>query len=372
MTKKSFKKISLMDLPGQYKEVEKDVLPIIEEVLKSGRYIMGPQVEKFEQNFAKYCKAKYCIGTSSGTESLYLSLLALGIGKDDEVITVPNTFTATAEVIVLVGATPVFCDIDEKTKNIDITCLAKKITKKTKAIIPVHLHGNPVDLEGIYKLIKGKKIAVIEDAAQAHGAKYKGRIIGSHNSEFVCFSFHPVKNLGAFGDAGAVVTNNAKLAERVRKLSNHGRQDHYFHSLVGTTGRLDAIQGAILDIKLKKLNQWNKTKARWANYYKKELADICKFIEITEDGESAHHVVAILTNRRDELANYLKNFGIETGVHYPTPLHLQPAYKFLGYREGDFPNAEKYAKETLSLPLYAHIQQEDIDFIIGKIREFHK
>ncbi len=360
-----------MDLPGQYKEVEKEILPAVKRVLKSGRYVMGPEVAEFEKNFAKYCHAKYCIGTSSGTESLFLALKALKIGSDDEVITVPNTFTATAEAIVLVGATPVFCDVDPKTKNIDPQSLKHKITKKTKAVIPVHLHGNPVDLDKLYELTKLRKIAVIEDAAQAHGAKYKGKIIGSHASEFVCFSFHPVKNLGAFGDAGAVVTNDPKLAEVVRKLSNHGREDHYFHSLVGTTGRLDAIQGAILDIKLKKLNNWTKAKTKWANYYKKKLSNICRFIEITTGGESAHHVVALLTNRRDELSTYLKSFGIETGVHYPTPLHIQPAYKFLGYKEGDFPIAEEYAKETLSLPLYAHMKQKDIDFIIKKIRDFY-
>lgn len=360
-----------MDLPGQYKEVEKEVLPVVKRVLKSGRYVMGPEVAEFEKNFAKFCHAKYCIGTSSGTESLLLTLMALNIGLGDEVITVPNTFTATAEVIVLVGATPVFCDIDPKTKNMDPKSLKTKITKRTKAVIPVHLHGNPVDLDGIYKLTKSKKIAVIEDAAQAHGARYKGKVIGSHSSEFVCFSFHPVKNLGAFGDAGAVVTKNPKLAEVVRKLSNHGREDHYFHSLVGTTGRLDAIQGAILDVKLKRLNKWIKAKSRWAGYYKKKLSGICRFIETTKSGESAHHVVAVLTSRRDELSVYLKSFGIETGVHYPTPLHIQPAYKFLGYKEGDFPIAEKYAKETLSLPLYAHMKQKDIDLIIEKIRDFY-
>lgn len=360
-----------MDLPGQYRLVEKQVLPKIKEVLKSGRYIMGPEVTKFEENFAKYCHVKHCIGTSSGTESLYLSLLALGIGAGDEVITVPNTFTATAEVIVLVGATPVFVDVDPKTMNLDPKALKSKITGKTKAVIPVHLHGNPVDLDEIYKITFPKKIAVIEDAAQAHGAKYKGKIIGSSKSEFICFSFHPVKNLGAFGDAGAIVTNDSKLAEIVRKLSNHGREDHYFHSLIGTTGRLDALQGAILDIKLKKLNKWTRAKTKWAGYYKKKLSGICKFIETTTGGESAHHVVALLTDRRDELSTYLKSFGIETGVHYPTPLHIQPAYKFLGHKKGDFPVAEKYAEETLSLPLYPHMKKEEIDFVIQKIHQFY-
>lgn len=368
---KKNKRISLMDLPGQYKLVEKVVLPRIKEVLKTGRYIMGPEVTRFEEGFAKFCEAKYCIGTSSGTESLYIALMALGIGSGDEVITVPNTFTATAEVIVLRGAIPVFCDIDPETMNLDTKSLASKITKQTKAIIPVHLHGNPVDLDEIYKITKSKGIAVIEDAAQAHGGKYKGKIIGSNDSIFTCFSFHPVKNLGAFGDAGAIITNDAKLAEIVRKLINHGREDHYFHSLVGTTGRLDAIQGAVLDIKLKYLPKWIKAKAKIAEYYQKKLSDICEFIKVTEGGESAYHVVAILTPKREELAKYLKENGIETGVHYPTVLHLQPAYKFLGYKKGDFPVAEKYANETLSLPLYPHMTREEADFVIGKIRHFH-
>ena len=365
------KKILLMDLPGQFKFVEKEVLPKIKEVLKSGRYIMGPEVKRFEDNFAKYCHARYCIGTSSGTESLYLSLLALGIGEGDEVITVPNTFTATAEVIVLVGAKPVFCDVDPNTLNLDPKSLKSKITKKTKAVIPVHLHGNPVDIDEIHRLCKPKKIVVIEDAAQAHGAKYKGRVIGSLVSETTCFSFHPVKSLGAFGDGGAVVTNNGKLEEIIRKLSNHGREDHYFHSMIGTTGRLDAIQGAILDIKLKYLTKWIKQKAKLVKYYRKKLPNVCKFIDTTKGGESSHHIFAIIISERDELAKYLKGFGIETGVHYPTPLHLQPAYKFLGYRVGDFPVAEKYANETLSLPLYPHMKKEEIDFVIEKIHQFY-
>ena len=367
----NMKNISLMDLPGQYRLVEKQVLPKIKEVLKSGRYIMGPEVTNFEANFAKYCNAKYCIATSSGTESLYLSLMALGVGKGDEVITVPNTFTATAEVIVLVGATPVFCDIDPETANIDAKTLKSKITKKTRAVIPVHFHGNPVDLDEIYKITKPKKIAVIEDSAQAHGGRYKGKIIGSSSSEAICFSFHPVKNLGAFGDGGAIVTNNKKLENILRKLINHGREDHYFHSLIGTTGRLDALQGAILNIKLKHLNNWIKLKAKLVEHYRKKLSGVCKFIETTKNAQSAHHVVAILTPKRDELAKYLKSFGIETGIHYPISLHLQPAYKFLGYKEGDFPYAEKYAKETLSLPLYPHMKQKDIDFVITKILQFY-
>lgn len=364
-------KISLMDLPGQYKLIEKEVLPRMKKILSSGRYILGPEVTRFEENFAKFCNAKYCIGTSSGTESLQLSLMALGVGLGNEVITVPNTFTATAEAIALVGATPVFCDVDPKSMNIDPKSLKTKISKKTKAVIPVHLHGNPADLDEIYKICKPNKIAVIEDAAQAHGAKYKGKIIGSYGSDLVCFSFHPVKNLGAFGDGGAIVTNNSKLAIKLRKLINHGREGHHKHTLIGTTGRLDAIQAVILDTKLKNLNKWIKSKIQLVKYYKKKLNKICKFIEETHDSDSCYHVLAILTKKRDELAKFLQKYGIETGMHYPIPLHLQPAYKFLGYKKGDFPVAEKYANETLSLPLYPHMSLNQINYVIEKIYQFY-
>ncbi|MDP3973591.1 MAG: DegT/DnrJ/EryC1/StrS family aminotransferase [Candidatus Daviesbacteria bacterium] len=364
--------ISLMDLPGQYKYIEEEVLPEIKKVLASGLYVQGPKITEFEENFAKYCGAKYCIGVSSGTDALIFALKALNIGIGDEVITVPNTFTATAEAIVLVGARPVFCDIDPNTQNMDPESLEKRLTKRTRAVIPVHLHGNPADLDKIYRICKRKKIAIIEDAAQAHGSIYKGKKIGSHKSDFVCFSFHPVKNLGAFGDAGAIVTNNKKLAELVRKLINHGREEHHRHTLIGTTGRLDTIQAAILDIKLKKLDNWIKSKINLVEYYKEKLNGICKFIDTTPKSESAYHVLAILTTERDELAKFLEKYGIETGMHYPIPLYLQTAYKSLGYKKGDFPNAEKYASQTLTLPLFPHMKKSQIDYIVDKIKKFNE
>lgn len=365
-------KISLMDLPGQYKLVEKKILPTVKRVLKSGRYILGPQVTKFEENFAKYCQAKYCIGTSSGTDSLLLALMALNIEPDDEVITVPNTFTATAEAIVFAGAKPVFCDVDPKTRNMDSISLKSKITTRTKAVVPVHLHGNPVDMDEIFKITKPKKIVVIEDAAQAHGAKYKGRIIGSYQSEMVCFSFHPVKNLGAFGDGGAIVTNDKRLAERLRKLINHGREGHHLHTLLGTTARLDEIQAAVLDIKLNYLNDWLVAKTKLVEYYKNKLKGLCEFIEVTPQSESAYHVFAILVKKRNELAKFLEGFGIEVGIHYPIPLHLQPAYRFLGHKKGDFPHTEKYAQQILSLPLFPHMSIYQVDYIVDKIKKFYE
>lgn len=363
-------KISLMDLPGQYKQIYSRVEKIIKEVLRSARFIQGPQVTAFEQEFAEYCGAKYCIGVSSGTDALIFALRALDIKEGDEVITVPNTFTATVEAICLVGATPVFVDVDPKTMNIDPKQIKKAITKKTRAIIPVHLHGNPADLDEIYRISK-EKIAIVEDAAQAHGAKYKGKILGSHRSEFVVFSFHPVKNLGAFGDAGAILTNNKKYEQKIRMMINHGRSGHHNHMLIGTTGRLDTLQAAILSVKLKMLDDYNSKKSFWVNYYKKNLPSNIELEKETPHSESAHHVFAILVENKDKLREFLTDNGIETGMHYPQALHTQPAYRFLGYKRGDFPVAEKFTEQTLSLPLFPHIKKNQIDFVISKIREFY-
>lgn len=361
-----------MDLPGQYQLVEKKILPKVKKVFESGRYILGSEIKEFEDNFAKYCGVKYCVGTSSGTESLLLALRALDVGPGDEVITVPNTFTATAEAIVLVGAKPVFCDVDPKTMNMDPKSLKTKITKKTRAVIPVHLHGNPCDMSEIYKITKPKKIAVIEDAAQAHGAKYKGKKIGSLKSDFTAFSFHPVKNLGAFGDGGALVTFSKRLADKVRMLINHGRKGHHTHIIIGTTARLDTVQASILNIKLKFLDRWIKSKLELVKYYKKRLPKFCMTIQTTDNSESAHHVFAILVPNRDSLAKFLSQNGIETGMHYPIPLHMQPAYKFLGHRKGAFLVAEYYASHTLSLPLFPHMTKSQVDDVIKKIKEFYR
>lgn len=364
--------ISLMDLSGQYRLIAKEVAPAIERVLKSGRYILGPEVAAFEKDFASYCHASYCIGTSSGTESLYLSLLALDIKPGDEVITVPNTFTATAEVIHLVGAKIVYCDVDPRTMNMDHRALLEKITNRTKVVIPVHFHGNPVDMDEIFAITKPRGIAVVEDAAQAHGAKYKGKIIGSLQSDLTCFSFHPVKNLGAFGDAGAVVTNNKRLAEKIRLLINHGRIDHHIHKIIGTTGRIDALQAAVLSVKLKHLDQWISSKARLVEYYKSKLISCCIFIETTDDSQSAHHVLAVLVQKRDRLAQFLAHCGIETGIHYPIALHNQPAYSYLGYKKGDFPVSERYVRRTISLPLYPYMTTKQVDYVCNKVQEFYE
>lgn len=362
--------IHLFDLPGQYKLIEKEVLSSIENVLESGRYILGPKVTNFENNFTKFCDAHYCIGTSSGTEALVLSLIALGIGKGDEVITVPNTFTATVEAIAWSGAKPVFCDVDRQTMNMDPNLLGDKLTKRTRAVIPVHLHGNPADVDEIYKITKPRGIFVIEDAAQALGSKYKQRNIGSLASEFTCFSFHPVKTLGAYGDAGAIVTNKERLANKVRLLINHGKKDNGKHVLVGTTARLDALQATILNLKLKYLGRWIENKKRLVDQYKNKLENVCEFIKVTKNSENSYHVFTILVKRRNELINFLADNAVETAIFYPIPLHLQPAYKALGYKKGDFPISEMYASKTLSLPLFPHMTESQVNYISEKIKEF--
>lgn len=360
-----------MDLPGQYQMLSHQMERTVKEVLASGRYILGPYVQKFEKEFAHFCQAKYCVGTSSGTSALYLSLLSLGIGPGDEVITVPNTFTATAESIVLVGAKVVFCDVDAQTFNMDIDSLKSKITPKTRAIIPVHLHGNPAEMDQIWQIAQKYHLKVIEDAAQAHGAKFKNKPIGSGYSDLVAFSFHPVKNLGAFGDGGAVVTNNSKLAKDLTLLVNHGRANHHLHIKIGTTSRLDALQAAILSLKLKYLPQFLAQKIKLVNYYRQNLTKKVSFPQITRQSASAHHVAVILSTKRNNLAQFLTQNGIEVGLHYPIPLHLQPAYKFLGYEKGDFPIAEMYADQTLSLPLYPHMTKKTVNYVITKVNKFY-
>lgn len=364
-------RISLMNIPLQYQKLESQILPEIRKVLLSGQYIMGPQVKKFEEEFAKYCDAKHCIGTSSGTEALFIALLSLGIKAGDEVITVPNTFTATAESIILTGARPVFCDVDQKTFSLDPKSLISKITSRTKAIIPVHLHGNPAPMEEIFKIAESKKISVVEDAAQAQGATYEGKKIGSLKSQFTCFSFHPVKNLGAFGDAGALTTQDSRLAKKARLLINHGRVNHHKHQIIGTTARLDTIQAAALSVKLKYLNGWIAQRREIAHFYRKNLPPQITQISQTEKAKSSYHIFAILAPKRNRLIEFLANKGIETGIHYPIPLHLQPAYKSLNYQKGDFPISEFYTQRTLSIPLYPYMAKEEAGFIVEKIKEFY-
>jgi len=363
--------IPLVDLKRQYEFVKEEIADKIEKVLRSTQYILGEEVEKFEKEFANYCGAKYAIGVASGSDALALSLKALGVAKEDDVITVPNTFTATVDAISGNNAKPVFVDIDPETYNIDITRIEEKVTDKTKAIIPVHLYGQPADMDPILKLAREHNLKIIEDACQAHGAEYKGKKVGSLG-DAGCFSFYPAKNLGAYGDGGMVVTNNEEIAERIRMLRNYGQSKKYYHDFIGYNSRLDEIQAAVLRVKLKYLNEWNNKRREKAKLYN-ELLENVSGIEtpIEKDyAKHAYHLYVIRCRDRNELQHYLSSKDVSTGIHYPIPVHLQRAYKHLGYKKGDFLITEKYVNEILSLPMFPELSEKEIKYIYMNIKIF--
>ncbi|MGD9153205.1 MAG: DegT/DnrJ/EryC1/StrS family aminotransferase [Gammaproteobacteria bacterium] len=366
-------KIPIVDLNAQHQQIQNELEKAIDCVIKKGDFISGDLINKFEENFARFCNVKYAVGCSSGTSALHLALLSCGIKAGDEVITTPHTFIATAEAISQVGAKPIFVDINAQTFNIDPNKIEQAITKKTKAIIPVHLYGQCADMQPIIKIAKKYKLKIIEDAAQAHGASYNHQNAGSFG-DTACFSFYPGKNLGAFGDAGIVVTNNKALAEKMRVLANHGRKAKYEHSILGYNYRLDTIQAAILNIKLKHLSKWNKARKRIAEVYNKKLASILELSlpTVQNNNEHVYHLYVIKTKQRNKLQKYLSQKGIATGIHYPIPLHLQKAYSFLGHKKGDFPEAEKIAKQILSLPMHPYLNQQQQSFIVKNINHFFK
>jgi len=364
-------KIPLLDLKIQYKSIKKEIDKEISEVFKNCEFILGKNVKSFEKEFAKYCGVKYAVAVGNGTDALYLALRACGIKKGDEVITSPFTFIATAEAITLNGAKPVFVDIKDDTFNINPDLIEGAITSKTKAIIPVHLFGQPANMDSIMRIAKKHKLIVIEDAAQAHGAKYNGKKAGSMGDAGI-FSFFPAKNLGAYGDAGIIVTNNKNIFEKSEMLRDHGRKEKYVHLIEGINSRLDEIQAAVLRIKLRHLNNWNALRRKNARIYDGLLKDI-KGITTPKNfknTEPIYYFYVIRSHKRDILKEFLKKSGIDTGIHYPIPLHLQPAYKYLGYKKGDFPNAEKVSKEILSLPIYPELTVKQIRFIAKSIKNF--
>ena len=379
--------MQFLDLKAQYKSIKKEIDSAIKRVVDSGIFIGGPELENFEKEIAQFCGTKYAIGVNSGTDALLLALRALGIGPGSEVITTPFTFIATAEVITAVGAKPIFVDIDPKTFNIDPKKIEKKITKRTKAIIPVHLFGQMAEMGEIMKIAKKYKLYVIEDAAQAIGAKIqlktqnrkqttkKWQKAGSIG-DIGCFSFFPSKNLGAYGDGGMIVTNNKNLVDKIKLLRNHGSspKQKYLNLILGTNSRLDAIQAAILRVKLKYLERWSKKRAEKAVYYAAHLSKLNKIRPpyIAQGFNHIFHQYTIRVNPklRNDLITHLRKNNIPTMIYYPLPLHSQPAFKFLGYKEGDFPESEKVAKEVLSLPIYPEIRKKEQDYIIQKIQEF--
>lgn len=365
-------KILLVDLKAQYKTIKPEIDSVIQKILDDTSFIMGEPVKSFENNLANFCNCKYAIGVSSGTSALYLALKAAGIKKGDEVITVPNSFIATPETIIHCGAKPVFVEIEDKTMLMDPSRIEKLITPNTKAIVPVHLYGQVCDMDQIMEIAKKYNLIVIEDAAQAIDAEYKNKKLPI--GDMATFSFFPAKNLGCYGDGGAVITNNEQYAKIVSKLRDHGRFSKYESDIVGFGERLDALQAAILNVKLYHLKSWTEKRQNNAKLYDQLLSDIPQ-IKIPYKEQYSRHVYymyEIMIDKRDELMNFLKSNNIFTGIHYPVPLHLQPALKNLGYKKGDFEITEKVAKKILSLPMYPELKKEQIELVCNKIKEFLK
>jgi dTDP-4-amino-4,6-dideoxygalactose transaminase len=350
--------IPFVDLKAQYAGIKDEVNVAIQGILESCQFTLGSEVAAFEEEFATYCQAQYGIGVNTGTSALHLALLAAGIGPGDEVITVPFTFVATVAAIYYTGATPVFVDINPRTFTIDVKAIESAITERTKAILPVHLYGQPADMDPILEIAKRHGLVVIEDAAQAHGAEYKGKRVGSIG-DMGCFSFYPGKNLGAYGEGGMVVTSNAEYTRTIRMLRDWGAEQKYHHVLKGYNFRLEGIQGAVLRVKLRHLEKWTEARRAVAAHYDELLSDSgVQTPEAMSYARHVYHVYAIRTQQRSEWQQALQAKGIQTGIHYPIPVHLLPAYADLGYSKGDFPHAEQAANEVLSLPMFAELSRD--------------
>lgn len=352
--------IPFVDLRAQYQSIKDEVDAAIARVLDSCQFALGEEVAAFEQEFAGYCGTRYGVALNSGTSALHLALLAAGVGPGDQVITVPFTFVATAAAILYTGARPIFVDIDPRSYTMDVSRLEDAITKETKAIVPVHLYGQPADMDAILEVARHHGLVVIEDAAQAHGAEYKGRRAGSLG-DLGCFSFYPGKNLGAYGEGGMVVTNNAEYARTMRMLRDWGQSRKHHHDLRGYNYRMDGIQGAILRVKLRHLPAWNEARRAHAARYDQLLADSAvQTPAVMPFAYHIYHIYAVRSSQRDALQQALQDQGIHTGIHYPIPVHLQQAYADLGHQAGDFPISEQVANQVLSLPMYAELSESQI------------
>lgn len=358
------------DLRRQYQAIRSEIDAAVRRVLERGWFVLGQEVQNFEREFAEYLGARHAIGVGSGTEALHLALLAIGVGPGDEVITVANTCVPTASAISLAGAKPALVDVDPASFNLDPTRLEAAITPKTRAIIPVHLYGQAADMDPILEIARRHNIAVIEDAAQGHGATYRGKKLGTIG-HIGCFSFYPSKNLGAYGDGGAIVTNDDQLAERARMLRNYGEHRRYFHKIKGSNSRLDEIQAAILRVKLRHLDAWNRRRRQIAELYNREITNplIKKPTEMSY-GTHNYHLYVIRCERRDELQQHLADRGVKTLIHYPIPIHLQEAYSDLNYRKGDYPVAEKCAEEVLSLPIFPELSDQEAHYVASCVNSF--
>ena len=361
-------KVPFLDLKAQYQSIKNEIAIELQKVLDNTAFAGGPFVAQFEKEFASFCQTDFAIGLGSGTAALWAAIQGLGMGKGDEVITTPNTFIATAEAISFSGAEPVFVDIDEQTYNINPELIEKAITPRTKAIIPVHLYGQMAEMDNIMEIARAHGLYVIEDACQAHGAEYKGRIGSIGDAS--CFSFYPGKNLGAYGEAGAVVTNNTELAGRIRMFRDHGQKEKYYHSIIGWNARMDGFQGAVLSVKLKYLNEWNESRRKNAHLYNELLANFNGIITPQEASYAKHvyHLYVIRTQNRDAFMAALAENDVFCGIHYPVPLHLQDAYRSLGYKKGDFPVAEKCCEQLISLPMFPELTSEQISYVVEKIK----
>ncbi len=362
--------VPYLDLPAQLRPLRAELEAAFARTLDQCSFCLGPDVAQFEKDFARFIGAEYCVGFNSGTSALHVALLLLGVGRGDEVITTPHTFVATSWAISYVGAKPVYVDIEDATFNLDPALIERALTPRTKAILPVHLYGHPFDVDPILAIGRRRNLPLVEDAAQAHGAKYRGQTIGTFGA-MSCFSFYPGKNLGACGEGGALVTNNAAFAARARALREHGSTVRYYHDEVGFNYRMEGLQGAVLGLKLKHLAEWTAGRQRVARRYTELLADTPLHLPRQAGwAESVWHLYVVRHPRRDELKKHLEANGIGCALHYPLPLHLQKCYAGLGYKVGDFPVAEKAARECLSLPIYAELTDEQIQRVAAVIQDF--
>jgi dTDP-4-amino-4,6-dideoxygalactose transaminase len=365
-------KIGFVDLKRQYDGIKPEIDQAISDVLDETSFILGEKVKGFEKEFAAFCRSRHCIGVDSGTSALALCLEACGVGAGDEVLTVPNTFIATVLSISWSGARPIFVPIDPDTYTMDPERIEGAITNKTKAIMPVHLYGQVCDMKPITEIAEKHDLKIVEDACQAHGAERGGKRAGSFG-DAAAFSFYPGKNLGAYGDGGAVVTGNAEIDKRIRMLRDYGQKKKYHHEMMGYNRRLDGLQAAILSVKLKRLDEWNDMRRANAKLYYKLLDVPGKRIRTpveAPDSRHIYHIYALRTDSRDGLMRLLGENGIASGIHYPIPVHMQKAYSGLGYKRGDFPITEKYAGQILSIPMFPELKKEEIEFIAEMVNSY--
>ena len=361
--------IPLVDLKAQYATIKSEILPAIEDVLEGMQLFLGPQTVQFEAEFAAYCQAQYGVGVSTGTEALVLALRACQIGPGDEVITVANSFIATVEAIALVGARPVFVDVDEETYTLDWHQLEAVLTERTRAIIPVHLYGHPVEMRPILEFAGKHGLRVIEDASQAHGAFYEGKPVGGLG-DIGCFSLYCSKNLGAYGEAGICVTNHRELAERMQMWRDHGSKVRYQHEFLGTNGRIDEIQSAILRVKLRYLDRWNQARRSHAQFYTEQLSGLVEKLPLAQPWATpTYYVYVVELRERAAFCRALEQEGVACGIHYPQPLHLQPACAIYNYQRGAFPVTERVAERIVSLPMYAELTSAQLEQVVAAVKK---